>query len=100
MKKYGAGRSGCALVTGASEGIGFEMARELALRGMNIIIVSRSKDSLEKARGLILETNNKISVDYIVADCSKIDEAVQKIELGIRDKNVTMLINNVGVESG
>ena len=39
-----------ALVTGASSGIGRDIARELAKRGYNIIAVARGKEALEKLR--------------------------------------------------
>jgi 17beta-estradiol 17-dehydrogenase / very-long-chain 3-oxoacyl-CoA reductase len=45
---------GWALITGASEGIGFAIAEELARKGFNLILASRSLQKLQKARSLIL----------------------------------------------
>ena len=39
-----------ALITGASSGIGLDMARELDKRGYDLVLVSRDKEKLEKAR--------------------------------------------------
>lgn len=41
------------VVTGGSEGIGFAYAKELARRHLNIILISRSMEKLQKARKLI-----------------------------------------------
>lgn len=37
-----------AVVTGSTDGIGKEYARELAKRGINIVLISRTKEKLEK----------------------------------------------------
>ena len=37
-----------ALVTGASRGLGVEIARSLAIRGLNLIITARSIDTLKQ----------------------------------------------------
>lgn len=44
-----------ALVTGASQGLGFGYAEELAKRGYNVIMVARDKEALEKAAGELKE---------------------------------------------
>ena len=49
LKVFGAGlNTEWALVTGASEGIGAEYARQLAHKGYNIALLSRSVDNLNK----------------------------------------------------
>ena len=45
LKKY---RDRVAVVTGASSGIGAELARELARRGMRVALVARRRDRLER----------------------------------------------------
>lgn len=46
LKKYGQ----WALVTGCTEGIGKEYARQLAARGLNIVLVSRNQAKLESVK--------------------------------------------------
>ena len=47
-----------ALITGASIGLGSEYAKALARRGMNVILVARSKDKLELLAKEIAEEYN------------------------------------------
>ena len=60
-----------ALVTGASAGIGMEIAKYLAVRGYDLILTARRKDRLEKLRGQILAKYPDRSVIVIPADLSK-----------------------------
>ena len=58
-----------ALVTGASSGLGREMARILSRMGYDIIAVARRKDRLEELAAE-LDTN----IEIVVADVTDIDQ--------------------------
>jgi short-subunit dehydrogenase len=85
-----------ALVTGASSGIGYEMAKLFAQDGKNIVVVARSQDRLEKLKTEI-ENKSGTKVIVLVKDLSK-PNAPQEIfsELGKKSINVDVLVNNAG----
>ncbi|XP_012261287.2 inactive hydroxysteroid dehydrogenase-like protein 1 [Athalia rosae] len=87
-----------AVVTGSTDGIGKAYAKELASRGLNLILISRNIEKLERTRKEILEEfdNNKIDVRIIVADFSKGKEVFAHIEKQLEDLPVAILVNNVG----
>lgn len=81
-----------ALITGASSGIGRDMARVLASKGYKLILVARNEEQLKKIAKELKETNQiqveTISMDLsIVENCKKLHKEV---------KNVDILINNAG----
>uniref|UniRef100_A0A3B3X873 Hydroxysteroid (17-beta) dehydrogenase 3 n=1 Tax=Poecilia mexicana TaxID=48701 RepID=A0A3B3X873_9TELE len=84
-----------AVVTGASEGIGRAYAFALADRGMNVVIMSRTKATLEKVAEEIGETTGR-RVKVIVADFSE-ENIFREIEEELKDLNIGVLVNNVGV---
>lgn len=86
-----------AIVTGASEGIGKEFAIQLAAKGYSVVIISRSRDSLEKVQAII---QSKYSVKVIVYpfDFSKYDAAnFESLKVAIHEINPCILVNNVGI---
>ena len=85
-----------ALVTGASSGIGYELAKLFAQDGKNIVVVARSQDRLEKLKTEI-ENKHGTKVIVLVKDLSKPD-APQEIfsELEKKNINVDVLVNNAG----
>ncbi|RUS69616.1 hypothetical protein EGW08_022620 [Elysia chlorotica] len=87
-----------AVVTGSSEGIGRAYANELALRGLNIVLMSRNERRLARAKSEI-EMDCKVKVEYIVADFASDNqtELYKTIEAALADKEIGMLVNNVGV---
>ena len=85
-----------ALITGASSGIGKELARYHGARGGNLVLVARSEDKLKELR-TELENNYGISVMVIAADLADPDSAKQIFsateETG---QQIDILINNAG----
>ena len=85
-----------ALITGASSGIGLELAKLFAQSGRNLILVARSKDKLEKLRTDLVEQHN-VHIEVIVADLAEIDAAVSLVdEINSRKLVVDILVNNAG----
>jgi uncharacterized protein len=85
------------LITGASTGIGAEMARILAAQKFNLVLVARS---LDKLAALVAELRAAHGIEIIVAakDLSKSGNAIALYnELKNQQIVVEMLINNAGV---
>ena len=61
------------LITGASGGIGLELAREFASHGHDLILVARSEDKLQKIQ-FELHKKYRVAVEIFVADLSKEEE--------------------------
>ena len=59
------------VVTGSTDGIGKAYAKELASRGMNLILISRTLERLEKTKSEIQEINPNCNVKLITADFTK-----------------------------
>ncbi len=85
-----------ALVTGASSGIGLELARLHASRGGDLVLVARSRDKLAQLKGE-LEGRHGGRVTVMARDLSKPGAARQVFE-AVRDAGleVDYLVNNAG----
>ena len=79
-----------ALITGASSGIGKDMARYLSEMGFDLILVAREKDELEKFKEE-LNTN----VKNVIVDLSSEDK-VKEMFVALRNEEIDVLINNAG----
>ena len=101
-----------ALVTGASSGIGRDMARYLFGLGYNLIIVARNKDGLDKLRDELLNENNATTIqnnqeESTVKNTENREIIVIQEDLSIKDNcfdlyrktkdiDIDLLINNAG----
>uniref|UniRef100_A0A3Q1HAL5 Hydroxysteroid (17-beta) dehydrogenase 3 n=1 Tax=Acanthochromis polyacanthus TaxID=80966 RepID=A0A3Q1HAL5_9TELE len=83
-----------AVVTGASEGIGRAYAFALAERGMNVVIMSRTKATLDQVAKEIGETTGR-TVKVIATDFTD-QNVFDEIEAQLKDLIVGVLVNNVG----
>lgn len=80
-----------ALITGASSGIGRDMARYLAQLGWDLILVARREDRLTELKKELCS----VDVETIILDVGKQEDCFKLYEL-TKDKQVDMLINNAG----
>ena len=78
-----------ALVTGASSGIGREIARELGKRGFRVILTARREDRL-KAVAQELDDST-----YIVCDLSEREECFRLYD-EVKNENISVLVNGAG----
>lgn len=85
-----------ALITGASSGIGLEMAHVFAQQGNDLVLVARSEDKLKNLAQTIL-TTYKVKVHVIAADLSSMNE-VQRVYDICKNEHIDIdyLINNAG----
>lgn len=84
------------LLTGASSGIGLEMARQLAAENYNLILVARNEEKLQALQKELTD-RYKISADYLLFDLAEPDSAKDLYDI-VKAKNyvVSGLINNAG----
>lgn len=90
---------GTCLVTGASSGIGAEIARELAARGYNVTLAARR---VEKLRKLAKELTSEYDIEATPVKCDVADdEQVAKMLEAIKasGKQVDIVVNNAGIGS-
>ena len=80
-----------ALITGASSGIGRDMARYLAQKGWDLILVARREDRLKE----LSEDLSSVNVRIIALDVGKEEDCRRLYEL-TKDESVDMLVNNAG----
>lgn len=80
-----------ALITGASSGIGLDMARYLATKKWELILVARNKEKLEE-----IQEKLPTKVTIIVADLSQ-EQKVKELYALAKKENIDMLINNAGL---
>lgn len=79
-----------ALVTGASSGIGREIARELVVRGWDVIVVARRADRLKELKKELGKHVMCVRCDIShAAECKKLYEV-------LKDQDIEMLVNCAG----
>jgi len=90
-------KKNAAIVTGASRGIGFAAAAELASQGYSLGLMSLTEENIKKAaqdiRSLFPETK-VITAAFDVADGASTDEFIRRVNIELGE--VAVLVNNAG----
>ena len=81
------------LITGASSGIGKDLAKEFAKRNNSIIIVARNEEKLKQLQEEIRKIYN-VNIEYYIADLSDKESC---INLYKKYEDIDILINNAGL---
>lgn len=95
------GKPAWALVTGASGGIGKELAHELAGLGFNVVLHGRNERKLERVREELTRAHPAREFRLLIIDASKAFLAADgpagaEWTAPLRDLNVTVLVNCAG----
>lgn len=83
-----------AVITGASSGMGLELATQLAKAGFNLVINSRSLEKLQEVAKQ-LKANTNIEIKIIASDVSD-SEGIDKIIQGTQGLNIGLLVVSAG----
>ncbi len=88
-----------ALITGASGGIGLAIARELASRKHDVILIARSEDQLRKHAEEIRKQYS-VSAEYLALDLANPNASITILEWATsRNFSIDILVNNAGFGS-
>ncbi len=79
-----------ALITGASSGIGRDIARVLSDRGYDLILVARDKEKLEEVKNSL-----KTKVQLVVLDLAN-EKSIKDLYVITQQEDINLLINNAG----
>ncbi len=83
-----------ALITGASVGIGFEFADELASRGMDLVLIARDKARLDTISRELTD-RYQITVEVLPADLA-IREQLELVANRASQQDIELVVNNAG----
>uniref|UniRef100_UPI00358F8676 very-long-chain 3-oxoacyl-CoA reductase n=1 Tax=Myxine glutinosa TaxID=7769 RepID=UPI00358F8676 len=98
LLRFGADFSSCgrwAVITGATDGIGKAYAIELARKGKDIVLISRSQEKLSKV-ALEIADQFHVVTKTIAVDFSNVEGIYSTIADAIKGLDIGILVNNVG----
>lgn len=87
-----------AVITGCTDGIGRQYAFQLAARGLNIVLISRTPEKL-MAVAAEIEQRHQVKTKWIAADFSLGKPIFEKIRQELAGVPVGILVNNVGTNT-
>lgn len=87
-----------AVITGCTDGIGRQYAFQLAARGLNIVLISRTPEKL-MAVAAEIEQRHQVKTKWIAADFSQGRPVFDKLRQELAGVPVGILVNNVGTNT-
>ena len=82
-----------ALIGGSSRGLGYAVARQLAISGASVTLMSRNEKKLKEIVEN-LENETKIKHNYLIVDFNNFDSYKEKISTFLSDNPIDILVNN------
>ena len=82
-----------ALVGGSSRGLGFAVAKQLALSGASVTLMSRNEKKLKEIVAN-LENETKVKHNYLVVDFNNFDSYKEIISTFLSNNPIDILVNN------
>jgi short-subunit dehydrogenase len=103
LKTYNPTRKNWALVTGATDGIGFGFAQELCARGFNVILHGRSVEKLQRRQRELQAEFPDAKLGYVVRNAQHVTADIDGVDAEVGEilggGKLTVLVNNVGGET-
>ncbi|PKF61678.1 oxidoreductase [Psychromonas sp. psych-6C06] len=88
------------LITGATDGIGFETAKMLVKQGHHVLLHGRNSNKLAEVERNLALLSNSVQTESYIADLSSIKEVNALADmLKHKHQHIDVLINNAGVYS-
>jgi short-subunit dehydrogenase len=84
-----------AAITGASDGLGKEFARQLAAEGYDLLLIARRKNLLDEIK-IEFETKFNVTVEPFVCDLSKPEDVLRLEERLEASESLEIMVNNAG----
>jgi len=86
------------LITGATGGIGKEIANELAKHSCNLFLTSTNNAKLLKLKNQLKKINKSIKIEFLATDLL-IQENIQNLFNNIKEKNfpIDIVVNSAGI---
>lgn len=86
------------LITGATDGIGFETVKKFASEGHTLLLHGRSEAKLQQTKGAIEAQFPEVELDAFLADLSDLEQVVAFADqIKAKYTSIDVLINNAGV---
>lgn len=89
-----------ALITGATSGIGEQLAMDLSAYETNLILVARDKTKLKQLKYSILAINPDINIDIYKLDVRDNKDVIKMVKKIIKTTNIDILVNSAGLALG